>query len=183
MVKRAGAGRPKGKKIPEYITQAAREMYQNHMKKSDILKALQEQYGWSVSLPWLTRKIHNESWDFERSSNDLKVLDGREVAERERKYETRVGFDLSQRLNEYLEEYQLMRQKGKAGLEEHTARNVGEAGDLVDKGVKGERAIMEAVVSTRFVMRVYEIVCKYIWDDSTKRRLGLELQNMLKDEF
>lgn len=97
--------------------------------------------------------------------------------------ETAIGKDMSKIISkeaeEHIKSYRTMQEKGLEQLVERDARSAGEAGELIDKGIKGERDIARGLITYRFVAEIARIIADEVRDEDVKRRIAERLKGLL----
>jgi len=87
------------------------------------------------------------------------------------------------RTTEQLSAYQDMVAMGLEAIKEKNVAvdKVGEAVELIDKGIRGERMISSGLVSWKYIEQVVQVITEEVKDDETKRRIASRLRRVTED--
>lgn len=151
---------------PAEIRLFARGLYIQNNNYNETARAVKREYPEArCNAETIRRWAEKEDWDTLRG----KVS----TAARERQEE-----DISTILEKHKEAYDLMLNRGVAGLRQHSPRSASEASSMVDTGVKGQRLSLRDLISLDFVKRVFQIVSEEVQDEATRRRIALRLREL-----
>jgi transposase-like protein len=85
---------------------------------------------------------------------------------------------LSEEKLAHIKAYQDLRRKGIEGLQNTPVRSAREAGELIDKGIRGERSITPEYMSLRFLEEVANVVKSEVTDPEVLRRIANKFRLM-----
>jgi len=167
---------PKDANYPPYIMSQAKELFFRGYSLHKIAEAIKEATGKKcvASLIHAWKEKDTPTWEEQRnvirSDVSLKLKETTEV-------------DMVERAKEQLEAYQKMTQAGSdfLGRDFVIIDKATEAGELIDKGVKGERMISAGLISWSYIERVVQIICEEVKDEEIRRRLATRLQLLTQD--
>ena len=81
----------------------------------------------------------------------------------------------------HLEEYKKITTKASDALGALKFDRASDAAKAVDMAIKGERTILEGLISRRFIQGIVTIIMEEVNDKELRQRLGTRLQNFLLD--
>jgi len=86
---------------------------------------------------------------------------------------------MSDTTNRQLERYRKLQEKGLIELDTKETRTAGEAGSLIDIGIKGEREIAKGLISFTLITELARIVAEEVSDEDERKRIAARLKGML----
>jgi hypothetical protein len=89
---------------------------------------------------------------------------------------------VSEDAEKHISIYKKMQEKGLSELEARNARTAGEAGELADRGIKGERAIVSGLVSRKLISLLAQVIGEEITDATVRERIATRLRDALNAE-
>ena len=158
---------------PPKVVEFARELWLSGVPNEDIAVKVNEKFsggransklisGWSDKHNWRKTAVVLEEKALQKTTDKLaEILSNQDI--------------------EHLLSYKLLEQKGKAALEgdEVKVRTAGEALDLVDKGIKGQRTIVSNALQMEFVMDVAKVIKEEITDLVLVNRVAQRLAEVV----
>jgi hypothetical protein len=160
---------PDNSQYHEGIIASAKEMYLRYISFNRIADAIFEQTGRKCSQSLVKYWADNQGWAEERNRIMSRV--NQEIS-------GRITEEMIERQVKQRELYQKMQRKGEEALDDGmvVVEKMGEAVQLIDTGVKGERQINSALVSLKYIELVVSIISEEVKDEETKRRIAKRLQ-------
>ncbi|MFH1546950.1 MAG: hypothetical protein ABIC57_00515 [bacterium] len=144
-----GESKGKGKKYPATVLMLARDQYIKGFQYNQIAKKVSEITGRSCSPIIVSKWAKKYKWENDRISYvaaAINALDKDNVGQ--------IARDLGDQVTAYRE----IRVKGLEELVKKGARSAGEAAEMIDKSIKGERQISMGTLAIRFLEQFASIV-------------------------
>jgi len=152
------------KTYPAEIRLYARGLYLQGNSLVETARLVKEQYPDArCNAETIRRWAESENWD----------ADKREVME---KVVERQKGDVAEILEKHRDLYGKMVEKGASALEGLDPRSASEAGNLLDAGIKGQRATLKELVSLNFARDLFQIIIEEVPDEETRRRIALRFR-------
>ena len=85
------------------------------------------------------------------------------------KVEEQISDIMADRTVEHVEMYREIQEKGRSGVATTSAKNLREAMEAVDRGIKGEREIQILHWAKKYAVEVLQVVRKYVNDDTYRK--------------
>jgi len=151
--------------------QKALELYLKDYTYSEIAKNLTESFGRIVSVQDISYWVRSGKWA------DRKNTMLTEVNENTVKI---ISDDLLARSKEQLGAYRDMVAMGLEAITDKTVTvdKVGEAVELIDRGIRGERQINSGLVAFKYIEHVVQIISEEVKDEEVLKRIASRLRRI-----
>jgi len=153
----------------EDIKAQAKELFLRGEPYSRISEEVRKTVGGKCTAALIKKWADDSNWLADKTKMMKRVSD---------KMVSFVSDDLYKRSKKQLDAYRQMIDKGEAAIDAGTVTvdRKGEAIDLIDKGIRGERQISAGLVSLDAIEYLARIIAEEVSDDETKRRIVMRFQ-------
>lgn len=163
----------KGARYPETIMMLARDYYIKGFQYVEIAKKVAEVTSRSTSPIIVSKWAKKYKWEEDRVEFMARALES--AGERNVKLIS----------NDVIEQTTAYRSAWMKGLEELVrlgARDAGQAVEMIDKGIKGERQITLGVLALRFLQEIVKVIREEVTDLEVCNRIASKLKAYVVEE-
>ena len=161
------------KTFPLAVKERALELYLQGSSPKDVSEVLRNEFTNDVTQSTVYAWVKQEGW--EEKKNLVYAESLIQIQETE-------GQKINRIQQEHWDDYSKLRHKATHELDVLQFDKASEAAKALDLGIRGERQVMEGLISLQFVQNVLEVLVDEITDEDMLRRVALKLKALIQTE-
>jgi len=176
MAEKRGRGRPKQSRYDFHVRVDAQTFYMEGKSCPEVAELLSKRLKKDITPQLIERWAVKYGWKDERKKAIIAA--SQEVTEG-----TKNSF--IQRSKEHMAAYQELSSKGLQAIVdgEVDVEKIGDAVEMVDKGIRGEREVAKGLISVKLIEAVLNIIQDEVDDENAKKRIASRLQRLAIDSI
>ena len=161
------------KTFPLAVKERALELYLQGYSPKDISETLRTEFDNEVTQSTVYAWGKEGQWDIKRKENYTTSIE---------KIQETEGQKLNRIQQEHFDTYESLRHKAAHELELLQFDRASDAAKALDLGIRGERQVMEGLITLQFVQSVLSVLVDEITDEEVLKRVALKLRNLIHTE-
>ena len=161
------------KRIPQEVKTKAMEFFLEGKPAREIAEKVSDTFNIQVKPSTIYAWANQYKWGETRAASRSSAV--AKVAESETERFQRLQ-------TEHLETYESLRRKASSELQVHTFDRAFDAAKALDLGIKGERQVMEGLISLQFIQDVMGVLVDEVKDADTLNRIALKLKTLVETD-
>ena len=161
------------KRIPDKVKTKAMEHFLEGKPAKDIADLVTKQFNVVVKPSTIYAWANQFKWGETRAVSRANAVEQVKETETQR---------FSRLQEEHLSTYENLRRKASSELNVQTFDRAFDAAKALDLGIKGERQVMEGLISLQFIQDVMGVLVDEVKDADTLNRIALKLKTLVETD-